>query len=429
VHELGIFAIYNGKYWQYDYSGNQILKLSKDVIQSYYLEAAGELDSNKARAIGDYAKQSLSTARRQAMITLLKAEPGIEISVNELDTDLYYLNCKNGTIDLRTGAIKPHDKGDMISKYIDTDYKLEAQSGQWLNFITDIFQNKEDLILYNHLCLGMSATADTTSQAVFMPYGTGWNGKSTMLNTVRDVLGADYAAEISPAAFMDNDKSKGPNEAIASLYKKRFVCATETVTRHKLAVDLVKRATGGEKLWHDKKYQHGFEFTPTFHLWLSSNTRSTVDDQTDSIWLRIKQIPFKSEYRPEDSNFNRNLKDELTTPKNREGILAWLVEGACQWFKDGKDIKDPLDVVRATLEYRNEQDNIREYLEQCTAKDEASEVVFQQVWKNYSDWCKANDIYRIHRTNFKEQLKIHGYHIFNGNSNQVFIKGLRIGIC
>jgi putative DNA primase/helicase len=426
IPQLNVFAIFNGKYWEYDYSGNKILALSKKVVKSYLVDAVKTDDDKLTATLTKHAKNSLNLHRRQAMIELLKAEPGIEVSIEDFDTDLYYLNCRNGTIDLRTGELKKHDKADMITRYINIEYDPNAFSEQWDGFLDKVFNNNEKLIRYIQTCIGMSATADISNMAIFLPYGLGWNGKSTLLNTICYVLGDDYAAHVDPAVFMADERLAGPNEGIANLYKKRLVCATETKEGQKLATDLLKRATGGEKLTHNKKYQHEFMYAPVFKLWLSGNHRETVSDSTDSIWLRIKQIPFDMNFRPGTPGFNSNLKQELSSPDNAQAILTWIVDGAVRWWKAGRKLDEPAIVTSATQEYRQDQDLLHDFLAECCEPTTGAETLAKEIWQVYEKWCKENGKYQLGQHKFYERLREKGYLDHEGNGRKKYYSGIKL---
>lgn len=430
VFEYDQFIIWNGRYWEFDKSGNKTMALTKEVAQSYYLDAAKCEDDKEIDKIVKHAKLSKSQTRRKAMLDLFKAEPNITFFINELDTDIFYLNCRNGTVDLRTGELKPHDRGDMITKFINIAYEKESQSFLWFNFLSSTFADDEDLIQFIRLSLGMSATGDISNMAAFFPYGRGWNGKTTLLESVMNVLGDDYAAEVEPEAFMENDKKRGtgPDENIAALYKKRFVCSTEISEGHKLSSALIKRATGGETLFHERKYQHRFEYHPNFKLWLSGNCRATVKETTDTIWLRVKQIPFNRDFRPDKPGFNPDLKEQLKSPENLKAILAWVISGAVDWYQGGKILNEPEAVREATKSYRQEQDTLRDWINECCeTPDQMAETLAKELYKSYTDWAKENqENYPLGKRNFYEKLRERNIIDKDGTGNKKVFLAIRI---
>ena len=116
--------------------------------------------------------------------------------------------------------MKPHDQADLITEILPIDYDAEAASTEWDTFLHRIFNDNTDLIAYIQRALGYSITGDQSEQAFFFCYGSGFNGKSTLLNACRLVVG-NYATQVPPTAFMVNKtKRGGPDEVIASLKKQ-----------------------------------------------------------------------------------------------------------------------------------------------------------------------------------------------------------------
>ena len=427
IEEYRCFAVYDGQRWRVDRSGNAIMALSKAVARSYYEDAAGEPNDDRRRTIVRHAKRSHSQVGRKAMVELLKSEPGVSVSVSMFDTDVYLLNCRNGTVDLRSGELRTPSKDDMITKITGVDYVPDATSDVWSKFLQSTFLGSCALIDYCQRSLGYSSTASMASMACFLPYGRGWNGKSTLLGAVGDTLGSDYATEIEPAAFMvrQHEQGGGPNESIARLYKMRFVRSTEIKDGQKLNTDIIKRATGGETLTHNRKYEHEFAFMPTFKLWLSGNHKPVITDSTDSIWLRLKQIPFEASFRPGQQDFIPNLREVLRQAEHQQAILAWLVKGAKGWFSAGQQLEEPEEVVKATLDYRQEQDILADFLTERCQVDKSAVLPKKQLWESYTNWCEASGACRLGQRAFYNSIKERGIGDGRGTGNKCIFRGIR----
>jgi len=421
VKEWRQFIIHNGKTWEADLSGARMLALAKDVARSIYQEAANELDDDRRGNLVKHAKASESEQRRQAMVKCLMAEPGIEISQNELDKGQFLLNCQNGTIDLRTGVLRTHDKADLITQIVPVAYKPSSKSHLWLDFLQQIFANRQDVISYVQRAIGYSATANQSEQALFFNHGGGWNGKSTFLGAIMDTLGPDYTAEIDPSVLMVRKfANSGPDEAAAMLYKKRFAKSTETEEGQRLSVSLIKRMTGGEDLHCNRKYQHAFNYRPTHKLWLSGNHEPVIMDTTDSIWFRLKKIPFTVTFNPEQRN--KNLPEQLEG--EREAILVWIVEGCLAWQREG--LKEPQEISRATKQYREDQDLLAAFLaERCEFQSSATLTV-AELYKAYKQWCDDNDAYCLGKNTFNSRLQEKGLMKDKGVGNKMTWHGIRL---
>ncbi|MFH0914498.1 MAG: hypothetical protein V1849_04315 [Chloroflexota bacterium] len=147
---------------------------SRLLTRNIYREAADEPDDGLRKELVEHAKATERQIRIDAMIKSAESEPGIAIRLVDLDANHWLLNVHNGTIDLRTGALKPHDSADLITEILPIDYDPDAGSAEWDTFLQRIFNGNTDLIAYIQRALGYSITGDQSEQAFFFCYGSGF---------------------------------------------------------------------------------------------------------------------------------------------------------------------------------------------------------------------------------------------------------------
>ena len=191
-----------------------------------------------------WARHSESRYRIDAMVYLAESESGIPVLPNELDTGPQLLNCENGTIDLRTRLLRQHRRQDLITKLVPVLYDLAATCPKFDRFLAHIMAEDDDLTGSLQRAIGYSLKGDVSEQVLFIPYGTGANGKSTLFKMLIGMLG-DYAMKASPDLLMKTDAH--PTEK-ADLSGKRFVATMESEEGRKLAEAFVKEAIGGEPI-------------------------------------------------------------------------------------------------------------------------------------------------------------------------------------
>lgn len=412
------WLVYNGHYWEWD-SGENILTMAQATARAIYHEAAETPDKKLQDDIAKHAKQSQSNMRIKGMIEQAKSK--CAVSIESLDADGFLLNVKNGTINLRTGDLQPHNPNDLITRMIPIEYEPTAVSQEWDSFLTKIFDGKTDLIRYNQKAYGYAITESQDEQAFFFNKGGGSNGKTTLTGAVMDVLG-DYATEIDPLAFMvDKNAKVGPNEAIASLYKKRLVCATEIKTGLRLNVALIKRMTGGEALRFERKFEHGFNFKPTHKLFMSGNHEPRIDDTTNSIWNRLKYIPFNVTITE-----NERIRgyQQILVKNHGQAILNWLVQGCLLWQKEG--LAEPREVKQAIQTYRDTQDVLHDFIEEKCLEGVNETILVSEIFKTYKTWATENDIAAIGKNTFNERLRERGYVVRPGHGNKKYWHGIRL---
>jgi putative DNA primase/helicase len=377
----------------------EVDRRAKQTVRSIYAEAASEPDSAQRHAIADHGKRSEHVNRIAAMIRLAETEPGIPLSSGDLDRDPWALNMSNGTLDLRTGELRPHRRADLISRSISIEYIAAAQAPRWGAFLEKVLPDP-DVRSFVQRAVGYALTGSTREQVLFMPWGSGANGKSTFLETLRLVLG-DYAAHTPADTLMARRETGVPND-VARLRGARFITCIETEAGRQLAEARVKQLTGGDKI--SARYMRGewFDFEVVGKLWLATNHRPMIRGTDDAIWRRIMLIPFKVKIPPaeRDGELREKLRGELP------GILAWAIEGCRLWLQHG--LQPPPSVEAATSEYREGEDQIGDFLADCCIAG-AGKISAERVFGAYRDWCAAMGEEPVSQRSLGERLSELGF--------------------
>src|SRR5262249_17006015 len=129
-------------------------------------------------------------------------------------------------------------------------------------------------------------------QAFLLWSGVGANGKSTLVDIVRGVLG-EYAVAADFSTFLaDTRNPRAPREDVARLHGARFVSAIEQNLDAKLDEGLIKKITGNDPMVARHLYKGSFEFMPTFKLVLACNHRPKIGGTDHAMWRRVWCVPF-----------------------------------------------------------------------------------------------------------------------------------------
>lgn len=394
----GVWYVWEGKRWAEDETGT-LERLAKDTIRAIPEEAAG-LEGDAYTAVLKWAGRSESDGKRQAMIRLARSEPGIPVRPDELDADPWKLNVANGTLDLRTGTLRPHDPSDYITRLIPVDYAPHATCPTFDAFLERIFGGDQDVIAYVWRLIGYSLTGDTREQCIVVCWGTGANGKSTLLGTLHDLL-ADYAAEADADSFMER-KHEGIREDIAALDGVRFVSAVETSDGKRLSEALVKKMTGGERLRARRLYENGYVFLPQFKVWLATNHKPEIRGGEHAIWRRIKLLPFNVTIPRDEWDTDLRAKLRAEAP----GILTKAVRGCLEWQRTG--LREPEAVTAATDAYRREMDVLGDWLEDRCILRPGAETAAKALYEDYVRWCQEQGSEPIKQKTFGRRLTDRG---------------------
>lgn len=376
--------------------------------------ADGNKEQAKAlQALLSHALKWEDARRVSACIEMMKSEPGIPITPAEMDRDGFKLNVLNGTIDLRTGALLEHRREDRLTKLAPVTFDPAAQCPLWLKFLNRIMDGNNDLLGYLQRVTGYALTADVGEQVLFFFYGTGANGKSVFLNTIRDLLG-DYGIQAVSELLMAKSSEAHPTER-ADLFGKRMVATIETDEGKRLAEALMKQLTGGEKLRARKLYQDFFEIPPTWKIFLAANHKPVVRGCDFGVWRRIKLVPFTVKITDEekDTKLTEKLRDEWP------GILNWALKGCLDWQAGG--LGEPEEVKRATDAYAAEQDTIAEFIASCCFTHREAKIKLSLLFDAYVNW--SGDKIATQRI-FAKRLGEKGFDGKRGHGGYVFIRGI-----
>lgn len=344
----------------------------------------------KVKALGAWGAKCEMRSTQEAALSMLRKL--LNVPVDKIDANPWLLNVDNGTIDLRTGVLSPHNSGQLITKLAPVTYDPTAQAPRFRQFLSEIVQHDSDVVSFMQRWYGYSATGDAREQKLLIKHGPGGNGKSTLGEALDSVLG-EYS---SPATLGLLTGKAGASDTahlaeIADLRGRRLVTASESEDGAKLKEALLKQLTGGDTLKGKRLYGQLFAFRPTHKLELLTNHKPVIKGSDFSIWRRIMLLSFPVKFgsaleveRGEAMAVrDPALGDVLRT--ERSGILAWVVEGTRLWLSQG--LNPPKAVLDASAEYRQQQDHIAEFLAECCTLDPEAKQAMPLLYSTYKAWC------------------------------------------
>ena len=264
-----------------------------------------------------------------------------------------------------------------------------------------IFNGDVSLIRYVQRAVGLSLTGFVGEQCMFFMFGSGKNGKSTFIETIKKLM-REYAATTPSETLMKRDKS-GVSNDVARLAGKRLVVSSETDEGQYLSESTLKTLTGQDIISARFLHQEFFEFQPQFKLWMFGNHKPIVRGTDHGIWRRIRLIPFTVTISDEerDPNLPAKLEKELS------GIFNWALMGLQDYKLNG--LGEPLAVSDAVEEYRAEMDVLGTFIsEMCDCKPDAI-VEVRALYLCYSEWCSDFGERPLPQRSFAIRLKERGF--------------------
>jgi putative DNA primase/helicase len=335
------------------------MRCARDTLKTLVAKALDAED----RPLVQHLTRSHTHGRLTAMCKQAQSMDTIPLLPAACDTDPWLLNCRNGTLDLRSGSLRPHCRADLLTRCLTVAYVPEARCPTWERFLwrvlggiippagtdtggiphapaTEADARASRLVRFLQRAVGYTLTGVTSEDCLFLLYGRGRNGKSRFLEALHALLGP-YAKTASMRTFLVQNHDTVRND-LADLYGVRYGSTSEVQEGQRFSEGLVKQLTGGDRIKARFLFQEYFEFVPQFKLFLACNHKPIVRGTDLAIWERIKLVPFTVTIPPEerDTDLGTKLRAEL------EGIFAWAVRGCLAWQQAGRNRFRYLSIAR-----------------------------------------------------------------------------------
>ncbi|MEU7162179.1 phage/plasmid primase, P4 family [Streptomyces chrestomyceticus] len=325
------------------------------------------------------------TSRIDALMTELRSVPTVRVEAADFDNRPDLLAFRNGVVDLRSGRIRPHDMRDMLTYGLDLDYRPDATCPRWDTFLAEIFPNMPDMPAYIQRLVGYGITGHVTEQAFAVCWGKGANGKSVLVDTLTAVFRA--ITKTTPFATFEAKASGGIPNDIAALRGARLVMASEGESGAPMSEAILKRVTGKDMISARYLRREFFEFKPSFLLLLATNHKPKFKSQDEGLWRRVKLLPFVRYFAPDerDHGLDAQLLEEA------EGIAAWAVRGAVEWYRGG--LRDPQVITGASREYRETSDQLAGFFPGVLERADDDHVMHgTDAFNTYLEWAEAENL-------------------------------------
>jgi P4 family phage/plasmid primase-like protien len=388
VHDAKAWLRWINGAWCWDIDGATIRSLAAQLPQQIYNE--GGLHLADAEYFAKWARTSQKERTIESSVSLLQDFERVRLPLALVDADLFKVGLDGGrmVLDLKTGRARQAQQSDFITKTLTVNQLGDpAKAVRWQAFLTQVFGNDQELIDWVKRWCGYLLTGATTEQIFVFCFGLGANGKSVLADILRYLMG-DYARAISSDTLTEAKRAAGgATPDLAELIGARLAMSAETEDGAALAESLIKSLVAGDTMTVRKLYAAPVQFTPQFKLMMLGNHKPIIKGNDYGIWRRVRLIPFKRTFKPEERD--PALLDKLKAESAH--ILAWMVEGCLDWQRRGlADV--PATIRQATGEYQEEQDLIGRWVSECCNLSPASETSSKDLYVSYKDWCIDNGL-------------------------------------
>jgi putative DNA primase/helicase len=381
------WIVWNGKFWEADESG-EVLKLAGEWVQrqgnrEIRMEALKKEEKKYNERLWNWMVAGEGLGKQEAMVNLARSR--MMTRVEELDSNLWLLNCENKTVDLKNFVLLEHDPKHLITKICHTNVVDETECPLWESFLLRAMGGKMDLVDYIQKVVGSGLCGEVLDKAIYFANGDGDTGKTTFVTTCQKVLGEDYTTQIKYQDFMMDKFGEGGRVTpeLEHIEGKRFVVSSEGEQGQKLSTAKIKQLTGMGKITVNPKYRREYSFIPQATFIFDTNYFPEVDGTDQALFNRIKILPFNVIIPVEEQN--PNLKNEFL--EEGEGILRWMIEGCRRWQEETLR-NEPEEVRIATKKEQTEADPVGRWIDECLDGVAGSEISTSDCQNHYNAWAK-----------------------------------------
>jgi putative DNA primase/helicase len=343
-HDSGSWLHWDGAIWR-----RERTELAYRWAHQRAKELAAKADN--AKAIISAGKASFAAGVER----LAQSDRVFAVTSEIWDADPWLLGTPGGTVDLKTGELRPARQGDFITKQTGVTSAETPDCPMWLGFLDQACGGDAKYIRFLQQWSGYCLTGSVREHAFLLIHGSGGNGKSVWLNTVGNIIG-DYCVIAAMDTFIASKGDRHPTD-LAALRGARMVCASETEEGRQWSEARIKQLTGGDKIAARFMRQDFFEYTPNFKLTMSANHQPELRNVDDAVRRRVRMGPFLYKPATPDTNLEEKLRAEWP------GILRWMIDGCHDWQINGLVCPDV--VTASTAEYFDDQDLLTQWIEEC----------------------------------------------------------------
>jgi putative DNA primase/helicase len=364
---------------------NQILAQSQQ-----YMDSLGLAD----KLSGHIVNEVIGQVQRK---TFIKRE--------EFDQDTNLMCVQNGVYDFATGNFFEHDPKVKFTVKIQVQYVADEDCPTFKKFLGEVV-DKDNIPLIFEI-IGYCLYKKYTHHKAFMFTGEGANGKSTLIEVMRSLLGPENCVNIS---IQELEKSRF---AKAYLFGKLAnLCADLSASALK-TTGTFKTITGGDAVTVDKKFKDAFTFVNFAKLIYSANQIPIVEDDSDAFFRRWIIINFPNKF--EGDNADKKLIEKLTTTEELSGIFNEAIFGLKRIIETGKFSSEKTTKETKEL-YIRMSDSVAAFVMDIIELSSGGEIKKADLLVKYNEYCRERAYPAVSDTTFYKRMgqQIRVEEVFHG---------------
>ena len=348
------------------------------------------------------ARRMLTAGTMNSIVAVASKYPTVTCPSSMIDASPDLLGTPNGVVDLRTGKLLPFKESVIVTRRTAAAYNPKAKCPRWERFLVEVLGNDRAVQDYFRRLAGYLLTGETRQHQMWLLVGNGSNGKSTLVSTIMKVMGPGYSQQAAEPVLLAKTNTGATSSELVRLKGVRCAMLTETSAGQSLHEERVKSLVSADTITARALYKEYEQFIPQAKFLLATNHLPVVRGSDQGIWRRLVVVPFLAQFEVgSDPRLDQDLASEL------EGILAWAVKGAAQWYAKGTGTV-PANWQTATDVYRAEQDVIKAFLDAEVEVVPSAHVGATDLYEAYTAWSLREGLTPLVQGEFGGRLSTTG---------------------
>jgi putative DNA primase/helicase len=308
-----------------------------------------------------------------------------KIPTGSIRVNPYLINFKNTRFNLLTGECLPFDSEVIDFTQLPVTYDPSAYCADLDKMLNRVFLGDREVIDLFEEMIGAGLIKHSRYQKAFMLYGSGSNGKSTVLDTIKTFIGASNYTAIPLEKVTERFN-------LAELENKLFNIGDDVDNVTLKDTGTLKKIFSGNALSVERKGENPYTIEPYATHIYSCNTIPRSFDKSDGFYRRWIFIPFNAKFSSADPDYDPLIEDKITTETALSYLLNRAIRGAQRLIKRGR-FTEPESVKEALETYKADNSNTLSWIEdKGLDMDYFLEHSTDKLYSDFVDWCKLSGV-------------------------------------
>lgn len=311
----------------------------------------------------------------------------IQCHIEEPNLDEYTINVKNGRLNLKTLNLTPHTSEAIDFQQINAVYNPTLYFEPLDHMLIRVFCGDYQLYKLFEEMLGYSLIKNCRMQKIFIFFGDGNNGKSTLLRMICSFIGPGNYSTLS---LQDLETTFRPAELENKLVNLGDDIPVTTIKDS----SRLKSISSGERVTVERKNKDPFILKNYATLIFTTNKMPHVNDKSFGFYRRLIMIPLDAKFSVSDPDFDPDIAEKVVSEEGRSYLLNMAIRGLRRLLKKGFTKSDKVEKAIAT--YKVQSSTALTWL----TENEIDEAYLlskhtRELYYEFKVWCEQEGIENI----------------------------------